>query len=165
MGNVMAIVWVLIFVTVAVYGVISVIGSIPGISSLMGDTTTGTEAPDGRFAVSSSSSASNGGSEQTIITDKETGVQYLYVESGSENRPTGGLTVLVGRDGKPLIDPEYAGDNRNEDISGSAGSAGSDDTQDTSNNGKDAVETGATKGKERNSGMAMASIRQNRRSV
>lgn len=33
-----------------------------------------------------------------LITDKETGVQYLA---------SGGITVLVDRDGKPLIDKNY----------------------------------------------------------
>ena len=39
-----------------------------------------------------------------VITDKETGVQYLFAFSGYG----GGLTVLVDKDGKPLLDPKYA---------------------------------------------------------
>ncbi|MDR1703374.1 MAG: DUF6440 family protein [Clostridiales bacterium] len=38
-----------------------------------------------------------------IITDTETGVQYLWVAEGYG----GGLTVLLDRDGKPLIDEQY----------------------------------------------------------
>ncbi len=34
-----------------------------------------------------------------IITDTETGVQYLFVQSGY----AGGLTTLVDENGKPLI--------------------------------------------------------------
>lgn len=34
-----------------------------------------------------------------VILDKETGVQYLQTHNGY----AGGLTVLLGRDGKPLI--------------------------------------------------------------
>lgn len=34
-----------------------------------------------------------------ILVDKETGVMYLYVESGQR----GGLTAMVDEDGKPLI--------------------------------------------------------------
>ena len=34
-----------------------------------------------------------------ILTDTETGVQYLFAFSGE----AGGLTVLVDRDGKPLL--------------------------------------------------------------
>ncbi len=36
---------------------------------------------------------------QKIIMDKETGVQYLQTSNGYAS----GLTVLLGRDGKPLI--------------------------------------------------------------
>ena len=39
-----------------------------------------------------------------IIVDKETGVQYLLAYWTS----IGGLTVLVGIDGKRLLDPRYA---------------------------------------------------------
>ncbi|MBA5850998.1 xylan 1,4-beta-xylosidase [Clostridium sp. cel8] len=34
-----------------------------------------------------------------IIVDRETGVNYLYVTNGS----SGGLTVLLDSDGKPVI--------------------------------------------------------------
>ena len=39
-----------------------------------------------------------------IIVDKETGVQYLFAYFSN----TGGVTVLVDKEGKPLLDPEYA---------------------------------------------------------
>ncbi|MCL1821949.1 MAG: DUF6440 family protein [Prolixibacteraceae bacterium] len=35
-----------------------------------------------------------------VITDTKTGVQYLFVNNGY----AGGLTLLVDKDGKPLID-------------------------------------------------------------
>lgn len=38
-----------------------------------------------------------------VIVDTETGVQYLFVSEGY----SGGLTVLVGRDGKPLLARNY----------------------------------------------------------
>lgn len=39
-----------------------------------------------------------------IIVDKETGVQYLLAHWTN----IGGLTVLVDKGGKPLLDPRYA---------------------------------------------------------
>lgn len=39
-----------------------------------------------------------------IIVDKETGVQYLLAHWTN----IGGLTVLVDKDGKPLLNPRYA---------------------------------------------------------
>lgn len=36
---------------------------------------------------------------QTILVDKETGVNYLFVQSGY----SGGLTPLLDADGKPVI--------------------------------------------------------------
>lgn len=48
--------------------------------------------------------ALNGALEGTkIITDPETGVQFLFVYSGY----AGGLTLLVDKDGKPLIDKDF----------------------------------------------------------
>jgi len=38
-----------------------------------------------------------------IIVDTETGVQYLMAHWTN----IGGITVLVDRDGKPLLDPRY----------------------------------------------------------
>ena len=42
----------------------------------------------------------NFGSE-TILVDKKTGVNYLFVQSGY----AGGLTVLLNADGKPIVTP------------------------------------------------------------
>ena len=42
----------------------------------------------------------NMGSEM-ILVDRETGVNYLFVSSGY----AGGLTVLLNRDGTPVISP------------------------------------------------------------
>ncbi len=42
---------------------------------------------------------SQGVGSMEIWVDKETGVQYLYRQSGY----AGGLTVLLGKDGKPVI--------------------------------------------------------------
>ena len=42
----------------------------------------------------------NMGAEQ-IVVDTKTGVNYLFVQSGY----AGGLTVLLDRDGKPVISP------------------------------------------------------------
>ena len=36
-----------------------------------------------------------------ILVDKETGVNYLFISSGY----AGGLTVLLDKDGKPVITP------------------------------------------------------------
>ena len=38
-----------------------------------------------------------------IITDTETGVQYLFAYWGN----AGGITLLVDKDGKPLLDKNY----------------------------------------------------------
>lgn len=40
-----------------------------------------------------------GGSETLILTDKETGVQYLYFRYGAG----GGMTVLVDENGRPIL--------------------------------------------------------------
>ncbi len=39
-----------------------------------------------------------------ILVDKETGVNYLFTSSGS----AGGLTVLLDKEGKPVVSREYA---------------------------------------------------------
>jgi hypothetical protein len=39
--------------------------------------------------------------QATILIDKETGVNYLFVQEGY----AGGLTPLLDKDGKPLITP------------------------------------------------------------
>lgn len=41
-----------------------------------------------------------------IFVDKETGVNYLYHQSGN----AGGLTVLLDSEGKPVITPVLKGD-------------------------------------------------------
>ena len=41
------------------------------------------------------------GWQRTIFVDRQTGVNYLYVGAGYG----GGLTVLLGADGKPVITP------------------------------------------------------------
>ena len=43
-----------------------------------------------------------------IIVDTETSVQYLFVNWGG----AGGMSILIDRDGKPLLDKAY--DKRNE---------------------------------------------------
>lgn len=42
-----------------------------------------------------------GAGSVTVLVDKETGVNYLYYASGY----SGGLTVLVDREGKPIVSP------------------------------------------------------------
>ena len=42
-----------------------------------------------------------------IITDTKTGVQYLFVFAGY----AGGLTLLVDKDGKPMIDHDAIDNN------------------------------------------------------
>jgi len=43
------------------------------------------------------------GAQIEVLMDTQTGVQYLYRSSGY----SGGMTVLVDRDGKPLIGSVY----------------------------------------------------------
>ncbi|MBR6607332.1 MAG: xylan 1,4-beta-xylosidase [Oscillospiraceae bacterium] len=43
------------------------------------------------------------GAQIEVLMDTKTGVQYLYRSSGY----SGGMTVLVDRDGKPLIGSVY----------------------------------------------------------
>ena len=52
-----------------------------------------------RFVKVYSQSGGLTGNQMTIYVDKETGVNYLFVQSGY----AGGLTVLLDRDGKPVI--------------------------------------------------------------
>ena len=44
---------------------------------------------------------SQGGGSMEIWVDKETGVHYVYHASGY----AGGLTVLLDKDGKPMVAP------------------------------------------------------------
>jgi hypothetical protein len=39
--------------------------------------------------------------QRTVLVDKETGVNYLFMHAGY----AGGLTVLYGADGKPVVTP------------------------------------------------------------
>ncbi len=43
-----------------------------------------------------------------IWVDKETGVNYIFHTSGN----AGGMTPLLGKDGKPVISAVYYGDER-----------------------------------------------------
>ena len=54
----------------------------------------------GRFIISDKKGYTEG---TRIIMDTQTGVQYLFVNWGS----AGGLTLLVDKDGKPLIAENY----------------------------------------------------------
>lgn len=56
---------------------------------------------DKRFEVIHSESESGFGRHR-IIRDKETGVNYLFTSEGY----AGGLTVLLNKDGKPVITSE-----------------------------------------------------------
>ncbi len=51
-----------------------------------------------RFRITHSEGAARGA---YVIVDKETGVNYLFVKFGA----AGGLTPLLGRDGRPVITP------------------------------------------------------------
>lgn len=44
---------------------------------------------------------SQGGGSVKILIDRETGVNYLYCQSGY----SGGLTPLLDKDGKPVVTP------------------------------------------------------------
>ncbi len=44
---------------------------------------------------------SQGAGSIMILVDKETGINYLFCSSGY----AGGLTVLLDRDGKPVVTP------------------------------------------------------------
>ena len=54
-----------------------------------------------RFIISNKEGALEG---TMIITDSETGVQYLFASAGY----AGGMTLLVDKDGKPLLNKEYS---------------------------------------------------------
>jgi len=54
-----------------------------------------------RFTISNKEGALEG---TMIITDSETGVQYLFASAGY----AGGLTLLVDKNGKPLLNKDYA---------------------------------------------------------
>jgi hypothetical protein len=59
-------------------------------------------AKKNRFVTTQKTGALSG---TKVIVDTETGVQYLWAFEGYG----GGLTVMLDRDGKPLLDRQYAG--------------------------------------------------------
>ena len=56
--------------------------------------------PENRFVKSEKDGFLNG---TQVIVDTKTGVQYLFVFQGYR----GGLTVILDKDGKPLLDEKY----------------------------------------------------------
>ena len=52
-----------------------------------------------RFEIVTKESSGLGTQVVQVIVDKETGVNYLFVEMGY----SGGLTVLVDENGKPIV--------------------------------------------------------------
>lgn len=54
-----------------------------------------------RFDVTTRDSGGFSGPEVRVIVDKKTGVNYLFASSGY----AGGLTVLLNRDGTPVVTP------------------------------------------------------------
>ena len=58
------------------------------------------ESDDKRFVRAFSQGALHG---MEIWVDRQTGVQYLFRQSGY----AGGMTVLLDAEGKPLLSPEY----------------------------------------------------------
>ena len=57
------------------------------------------EKKDKRFVKVYTDGGGFSGPSTTILVDKETGVNYLFAQSGY----SGGLTVLLNRDGTPVI--------------------------------------------------------------
>lgn len=56
-------------------------------------------AKSNRFEIVSKEGNAMTNAQRVILVDQETGVNYLFVESGY----AGGLTPLLGADGKPLV--------------------------------------------------------------
>ena len=54
-----------------------------------------------RFDVTVKDGNGPSGPSVSVIVDKKTGVNYLFAESGY----AGGLTVLLNRDGSPVVTP------------------------------------------------------------
>ncbi len=52
-----------------------------------------------RFEVVHSEGSSLGNGNRKVIVDKETGVNYIFWQTGN----AGGLTPLLGADGKPVV--------------------------------------------------------------
>lgn len=60
------------------------------------------QASRGRFLVSEQANDAIG-THTILITDTETGCQYLSIDTGG----VGGLALLVDSDGKPMLDSRY----------------------------------------------------------
>lgn len=57
---------------------------------------------DDRFVmITKEGSELTGMGQRIIFVDRETGVQYLWIKNGY----AGGLTPLLGPDGKPIVSP------------------------------------------------------------
>ena len=54
-----------------------------------------------RFICTEVSGGTFGATQQRVLVDRTTGVNYLWVASGY----AGGLTVLVDAEGKPIVTP------------------------------------------------------------
>ena len=79
-----------------------IVGGLTGCTShIEAETETGTPLGHNRFYVFEGKEP--GFDNEVILVDSETGVQYLYVSTIYR----AGLTVLVDRDGKPLIANGY----------------------------------------------------------
>ena len=59
------------------------------------------EKKEKRFVKVHNESGGFAGPQTTILVDRKTGVNYLFVQNGYG----GGLTVLLNRDGTPVITP------------------------------------------------------------
>ena len=59
------------------------------------------EKKDKRFIKVSYDGGGFSGPSTTVLVDKETGVNYLFAANGY----AGGLTVLLNRDGTPVVTP------------------------------------------------------------
>lgn len=57
--------------------------------------------PDRFVCVSQEGSELSDKGQRAIFVDRETGVNYLYIKTGY----SGGLTVMVDGDGKPIVTP------------------------------------------------------------
>ena len=54
-----------------------------------------------RFICTEISGSALGATQQRVLVDRKTGVNYLWTASGY----AGGLTVLVDADGRPIVTP------------------------------------------------------------
>ena len=63
------------------------------------------KSEDNRFRIISDEALMNSSDRVRILKDKITGVHYVHTYNTSSNGSSrGGLTVLLDRDGKPVID-------------------------------------------------------------